>query len=167
MAGAEHMLPKMRKRTRGACRIYNNRLVHKPFLEGDDVFAIDFRSWSSAYGGAKISARKAFYTWHALGAPRSSPYPGAFTVRLFSCIKGVNRPDTAISINAIPDTTSVGRIPIVSPNQPPKNAPKGIMPVTKKRNAPFILPRTALGVSVCRMVQAKTVIEEFPALNTK
>src|SRR6201993_5362582 len=89
------------------------------------------------------------------------------TTKFFSFIKGVKRPDTATNIKATPETINVGLIPIVSPNHPPKSAPNGIMPVTKKRKAPFILPSTVLGVRVCLMVQANTVIEEFPALKTK
>jgi hypothetical protein len=89
------------------------------------------------------------------------------TTKLFSFIKGVKRPDTATNTKATPETINVDLIPIVSPNHPPKSAPNGIMPVTRKRNAPFILPRAELGVRVCRIVQENTVIEEFPALKTK
>src|SRR5260370_36849611 len=44
------------------------------------------------------SGAESLLPWHTLGAPRFSPYrpcfgsAGAFTTRLFSCIKGVNRP---------------------------------------------------------------------------
>src|SRR6202000_3170846 len=79
------------------------------------------------------------------------------TTKLFSFIKGVKRPDTATNTKATPETINVGLIPIVSPNHPPKSAPNGIIPVTRKRNAPFILPRAELGVRVCRMVQENTV----------
>jgi hypothetical protein len=98
---------------------------------------------------------------------RLSPRELRVSGSAFSCLRWEKLATVQDKSKPMAPTTRVPRMPMVLPNQPPKRAPKGMMPVTQNRKAPFIFPRRWLGVIACRMVQAKTVTAAPPALNAK